>query len=44
MAINLHAYDFYQFDDLTFIFTTLAGDEYQCFFLSYADYFLPNPI
>ena len=43
MAINLHAYNFYQFDDLTFLFTTQAGDEYQCYFLSYADYFASQP-
>jgi hypothetical protein len=43
MAINLHAYNFYQFDDLTFLFTTQAGDEYQCYFISYADYFASQP-
>lgn len=43
MAINLHAYNFYQFDDLTFLFTTQAADEYQCYFLSYADYFASHP-
>jgi Family of unknown function (DUF6169) len=43
MAINLHAYNFYQFDDLTFLFTTQARDEYQCYFLSYADYFASQP-
>ncbi|MEO7486163.1 MAG: hypothetical protein ABIU77_03645 [Ferruginibacter sp.] len=43
MAINLHAYNFDRFDDLTFLFTTEAGDEYQCYFLSYADYFPSHP-
>jgi Family of unknown function (DUF6169) len=43
MATNLHAYNFYKFDDLTFLFTTEAGDEYQCYFISYADYFASQP-
>ena len=43
MATDLHAYNFYRFDDLTFLFSTDAGDEYQCYFLSYADYFALQP-
>jgi hypothetical protein len=43
MAIILHAYNFYRFDDLTFLFTTDAGDEYQCYFISYAEYFASQP-
>ena len=43
MAINLHAYNFSRFDDLTFLFTTVAGDEYQCYFISYAEYFASQP-
>ncbi len=43
MAIILHAYNFYRIDDLTFLFTTNAGDEYQCYFISYAEYFVSHP-
>lgn len=43
MATNLHAYNFYRFDELTFLFSTDAGDEYQCYFISYADYFASHP-
>lgn len=43
MAIILHAYNFYRVDDLTFLFTTDAGDEYQCYFISYAEYFASQP-
>ncbi len=43
MAIVLHAYNFYRLNDLTFLFTTEAGDEYQCYFISYAEYFASQP-
>lgn len=43
MATNLHAYNFYRFDELTFLFSTDAVDEYQCYFISYADYFASHP-
>ncbi len=43
MGLNLHAYNFFRFDDVTFLFTTDAGDEYQCYFISYADYFASQP-
>lgn len=43
MAIILHAYNFYRVDDLTFLFTTDAGDEYKCYFISYAEYFSSQP-
>lgn len=43
MATNLHAYSYYKVDALTFLFTTVDGDEYNCFFLSYSEYFKSNP-
>lgn len=43
MATNLHAYHIYQISELNYSFTTASGDEYQCYFLSYADYFASQP-
>ena len=43
MAIILHAYNFYRIDDLTFLFTTDAGDDYQRYLISYAKYFASHP-
>lgn len=43
MALNLHAYHIYRISELYYSFTTDAGDEYQCFFISYADYFASKP-
>ena len=43
MALNLHAYHIYRISELYYSFTTDAGDEYQCYFISYADYFASQP-
>lgn len=43
MATSLHAYNFNKVDALTFSFTTIDGDEYSCYFLSYSEYFKDKP-
>lgn len=43
MDSNLRGYDLIIIDDLTFYFITESGDEYKCYFLSYAEYFSAYP-
>jgi Family of unknown function (DUF6169) len=40
---NLHAYSHSVIDRLTYRFTTEKGNEYLCYFLSYAEYFYKYP-